>query len=455
MLNASRSTAVTASPSVCLWLKDGSPNTTLPALRDSVVCDTAIVGAGFTGLWTAYWLNRLQPERQIVIVEAEQPGFGASGRNGGWVIGHMEGLSSLLKGSSIEQRTEACHLLTGLVSGFADILTLEDLECDFQHGGGVLSACRFPSQEKAARKALQAFWDTGFSEADYHWLDAESAQERVHARHTLGAIATPHIGVLHPFKLVEQLTQLLLTRGVQCFANSRIIERTPDTLNSAEGSLRAGQVIWATEGYASGAAPTQHRLLPVQSGMIATAPLSESQWGQIGFEGRPAFCDFSHLSSYLQKTADNRLVVGARGSLQPCHQPAATLSPDAVDNRFRHTLLQDLFPQLGPVEITHAWGGSLGIPRHFHPFVQWDPDCQEGTAGGYLGEGVAASFLFGHTLAELLLGAESPRTRAPWVNWGAITASIPRWEPAPLPWLGFSALKMLVRSTERWQSRQR
>lgn len=444
-----------ATTSPCLWLDEVDGLPPLPVLEQDIHCDTAIVGAGFTGLWTAYWINRLNPEHRIVIVDAEQPGFGASGRNGGWVMGHLEGLSHLLKGAEKEQRDATCQLLTGLLSQFADVLDRELFDCDFQHGGGLYSACRFPAQVKAAQRELEQLKRLGFSADDYHWLTADSAKHRVKARHTFGAIATPHVGVIHPVKLLRELTRALLARGVAVFRDSMATQQSSGHLTTPKGDLRAHQVIWATEGYASGAAPTLGRLLPVQSGMIATAPLSDSQWATIGFEGRPAFCDFSRLSSYLQRTADNRLVVGARGSLHPGHHPAKTLSPDSHDNRFRHALLRDLFPQLGEVEITHAWGGSLGVPRHFRPFVHWDPQINMGTAGGYLGEGVGASFLFGQTLAEIVLNRTSPRTRAPWVSVGRLTSSIPRWEPAPLPWLGFAAFKTTVRALESWQSRYR
>jgi len=444
-----------ATMSPCLWLDGVDELPPLPVLEQDIHCETAIVGAGFTGLWTAYWLNRLNPGHRTIIVDAEQPGFGASGRNGGWVMGHLEGLSHLLKDANPEQRDATCQLLTGLLSQFSDVLNQEHFDCDFQHGGGLYSACRFPAQVKAAQRELEQLRRLGFSTDDYHWLAADSAVHKVRARHTFGAIATPHVGVIHPVKLLRGLTRVLLARGVAIFRNSQVTQQSGGRLTTAKGHLHAHRVIWATEGYASGAAPTRGRLLPVQSGMIATAPLTDAQWATIGFEGRPAFCDFSQLSSYLQRTADNRLVVGARGSLHHWHHPAGTLSPDNRDNRFRHALLHDLFPQLGEVEITHAWGGSLGVPRHFRPFVHWDPQMNIGAAGGYLGEGVGASFLFGRTLAEIVLDRTSSRTEAPWVSRGKLTNSIPRWEPAPLPWLGFAALKNTVRALESWQSRHR
>jgi glycine/D-amino acid oxidase-like deaminating enzyme len=169
--------------------------------------------------------------------------------------------------------------------------------------------------------------------------------------------------------------------------------------------------------------------------IIATEPLPETLWEQIGLRERETFSDFRHLIVYGQRTADGRMVFGGRGA--PYHfgsriRPGYDRVP-AVFTALQATLV-GLFPMLGNVAITHRWGGPLGIARDWHASVGLDRSTGIAWAGGYVGDGVSTTNLAGRTLADLIAGRDTDLTRLPWVGHRSR-----RWEPEPLRWLGANA----------------
>jgi glycine/D-amino acid oxidase-like deaminating enzyme len=198
------------------------------------------------------------------------------------------------------------------------------------------------------------------------------------------------------------------------------------------GDLRAEVVVRATEGFTARLAGHRRTLAPVYSLMVATEPLPAELWQRIGLAERETFADLRHLIIYGQRTADGRLAFGGRGA--PYHFGSA-IRPgyDQVPDVFRalRQTLRELLPATGDVGFSHAWGGPLGIARDWHPSVGLDRSTGLAWAGGYVGDGVAASNLAGRTLAELILRSEGELGTLPWVNHRS-----PRWEPEPLRWLG-------------------
>lgn len=187
------------------------------------------------------------------------------------------------------------------------------------------------------------------------------------------------------------------------------------------------------------------RVVPVYSLMLATEVIDDARWARIGLAGREVFSDHGHVVIYGQRTGDGRIAFGGRGA--PYHWGSA-IRPEfdhdeAVFGALR-SILRDLLPQLDGVGFTHAWGGPLGIARDWHPSVTWDPVARIGGAGGYVGDGVAASNLAGRTLADLVLGRQSALTALPWVGHRS-----PRWEPEPLRWLGVNAGLRLAQAADR------
>ena len=435
---------------------------TCPNLDIDSDTDVAIVGGGYTGLWTALWLSAIDPSLHVTLLEAKQCGHGASGRNGGWVMGSIEGLRTFTDSGTGRLPDKIIHTLRQVLPEFTHALETFNISCDFEWGGALYSAARVPQQLNRARLAMAEYLAMGYTEADYRWLSASEARGMVNANGTVGGIYASQVAVMHPRKLVLGLVSAVLNNNVKviehCAVTSvknnrlRISSDTKSARGNTSTTLSARAIVWATEGYTDTGLPLSDRFVPVHSGMVATEPLPNELWETLGFNKRQAFCDFSRLSTYLQRTADNRLVVGARGRMLYHATPGHTLHADPRDTRARITLARQLFPSLGDTAFPFAWGGTLAVARKQTPHVVFDQHKQWLTAGGYTGEGVGASFLMGRTLAELLVGHQSARTAMPWVRTGSFQQQLPPWEPQPLPYLAFQGMTQCYRLEEHYDA---
>ncbi|MGD9959807.1 NAD(P)/FAD-dependent oxidoreductase [Nocardioides sp.] len=422
-----------STPSGSLWEGQVSrlSRPPLPGERD---VDVAIVGGGFTGLWTAYYLASTT-DLSVMVIEGEHVGFGASGRNGGWCSALFPAsLASLaaLPGSSRESALAQHQAMCDTVLEVGRIAELEGIDCGYARGG-TISLARSAAQLRRARAEVADTREWGRD--DVTLLTANQARERVGASRVLAATYTQDCAAIHPAKLVHGLAAACERHGVTIHENTRALSIEPGRVATTRGSVRAAHVVRATEGYTHTLRGQTRDVAPVYSLMIGTEPLSESLWEQIGLRQRETFSDHRHLIIYGQRTADDRLVFGGRGA--PYHFGSRTKPSfdrdDRVFAKLRATLV-DLFPALAPTRITHAWGGALGIPRDWCASVGLDRASGVGWAGGYVGDGVSTTNLAGRTLRDLIVQEETALTGLPWVNHRS-----PRWEPEPLRWLGMNA----------------
>lgn len=412
-----------------------------PCLPGPIDADVAIVGAGYTGLWTAYYLKTLAPHLNVVILEAEIAGYGASGRNGGWVAGYITGLEKYVAPLPMAERRECCRLLFDNVDMIGETLRREGIDADFHKGGVLYAAARFPEQIAMQRHVLQQLYEAGHTEEDCQWLNAEELADKVRLRNGFGAVYKRHCATINPARMVRGLAEAVERKGVRLFEQTRVHSIQPGVIETEHGRVRASIVVPALEGYSSTVGNYGRYIIPVQSLIVATEPLSQSQWDEIGLAERPAFCDGGRMISYGQRSADNRMIFGARGGYVYGAKPRSEFSLADQEFRLREELLYDLFPMLKGVKITHGWGGSLGMPRQFAPHAVFDPQTGLATAGGYGGQGVGPSHLFGRTLADLILKRETPLTRMPWVFRNAsLGNALRQWEPEPFKWLASRAI---------------
>jgi glycine/D-amino acid oxidase-like deaminating enzyme len=394
----------------------------------------AIVGAGFTGLWTALYLARADPSLRIAVVEAEAAGYGASGRNGGWCSALFP--SSLGSVAQRSDRAGALALHAAMRETVDEVLrTADDEGIDAQAAkGGTIGLARSAPQWTRAQAEVAEARTWGLGEDDIRLLDEAEATGVLAATRLRGATYTPDCAAIHPGRLVRGLADAVVRRGVALY------EQTPATAIAAgrvvtrHGNVRAEHVIRATEGYTRSLEGERRRLVPVYSLIIATEPLPAQVWEQIGLRRRETFSDHRHLIIYGQRTVDDRFVFGGRGA--PYHFGSRIRSSyDRVPRVFdglRDTLV-DLFPMVEDAAITHRWGGALGIARDWTASVGLDPTTGLGWAGGYVGDGVGTTNLAGRTLADLVLGHDTDLTRLPWVGHRSRS-----WEPEPLRWLGIN-----------------
>ncbi|MBG6097490.1 NAD(P)/FAD-dependent oxidoreductase [Nocardioides luteus] len=406
-----------------------------PALMGDLEVDVAIVGAGYTGLWTAYYLAEARPDLKIAILEAEVAGFGASGRNGGWCSALFPAsLDKVAAGSSREAALAQDRAMRETVDEVIRVAAAEGIEADIAKGGTVVVA-RTPAQLERARHEVEHARSWGLGEAELSLLDQADAEKRLAATGTLGATYTPDCAAIHPAKLVRGLARAVEARGVTIYEQTRVTSIEPHVVRTERDVVSADVVVRATEGYTPTLAGLEREVIPVRSLIIATEPLTDLVWASIGLEERETFSDGRHLLIYGQRTADDRLVFGGRGA--PYSFGSKITHADSADLRTHRRLqetLVELFPAVRGHKITHRWGGVLGIPRDWHASVGYDPASGIAHAGGYVGDGVATTNLAGRTLRDLIVGTDSDLTALPWV--GHVS---PRWEPEPLRWLGVNA----------------
>jgi glycine/D-amino acid oxidase-like deaminating enzyme len=409
-----------------------SPRPPLPGDRDA---DVAIVGAGFTGLWTALYLARADPSLRIAVVEAETAGFGASGRNGGWCSALFPASLESLAGRSSRDAAVAMHqAMRSSVDEVMAAASEEGIAAHVARGGTISLARSGPQWARAKAEVLHArTWGRG--EDELRLLDEAEATSVLAGTRVRGATYTPDCAAIHPGRLVRGLADAVVRRGVTVYEQTPATGLAPGRVTTRHGTLRAERVIRATEGYTRTLAGERRRVVPVYSLIVATEPLPAQVWEQIGLRRRETFSDHRHLIIYGQRTADDRLVFGGRGA--PYHFGSRIRSAYDRDERVFGSLratLVDLFPVLRDATFTHAWGGALGIARDWTASVGLDPATGLGWAGGYVGDGVSTTNLAGRTLADLVLGRETGLTGLPWVGHHSRS-----WEPEPLRWLGINA----------------
>jgi len=436
---------VTANGGISFWYAaTGAPVPREPLPGDSDA-DVVIVGGGYTGLWTAYYLKKAAPFLRITVLEARFCGYGASGRNGGWLYNGIAGRDRYAALHGREAAVALQRAMNGTVGEVVRVAAEEGVDADI-HQGGVLEVAYTPAQ----LTRLKAYHEkeTAFGETERVLLGAGETAARVRVAGAVGGSWTPHGARVHPVKLVQGLAAAVERLGVtvhECTPVTRIRPRYADT---PYGTVRAPYVLRCTEGFTASLRGQRRTWLPMNSSMIVTEPLPAAVWATIGWEGRETLGDMAHAYMYAQRTADGRIALGGRGvpyrfGSGVDHDGAIGSSTIAQLGR----ILRRMFPAAAGAGLEHAWCGVLGVPRDWCATVTLDPQTGLGWAGGYTGHGVAASNLAGRTLADLIRGVPSPLTTLPWVGHRS-----PRWEPEPARWAGVHGLYALYRTADRLES---
>jgi glycine/D-amino acid oxidase-like deaminating enzyme len=410
----------------------------------------AIVRAGYTGLWTAYYLAVADPSLRIAVLEREIAGYGASGRNGGWCSAlFATAMPKLARRHGRDAAIGMQRAMHATVDEVGRVAAAEGIDCDW-HKGGTITLARTPVQLARARAELEQAREYGFDDDHLALLGPIEAARRCNAEGVLGGTFTPHCAAIHPARLVRGLARAVQRHGVRVYERTPVTAIRPGRVHTPAGTVKAPIVIRATEGYTPGLPGNRRALAPIYSLMIATDPLPAAVWERIGLAERETFTDFRHLIIYGQRTADDRLAFGGRGA--PYHfrsriRPEYDQEPRIFDAL--RDCLAALFPALGPqVPISHSWGGPLGVPRDWSTSVGLDRSTGLGWAGGYVGDGVATTNLAGRTLADLIRDVPSELTTLPWVGHRSR-----RWEPEPLRWLGVNTGLRLMTSADAAEAR--
>ncbi|MFF9406393.1 NAD(P)/FAD-dependent oxidoreductase [Streptomyces anandii] len=432
---------------VSFWFADdGLPDVREPLTGDGHA-DVVIVGGGYTGLWTAYYLKKAAPFLRITVLEQKFCGYGASGRNGGWLYNGVAGRDRYAKLHGQEAAVRLQRAMNDTVDEVIRVAAEEGIDADV-HKGGVLEVARTPAQ--LAR--LRAFHEheLAFGEKDRELYGARETAERVRVADAVGSSWTPHGARLNPAKLVKGLAAAVEALGVTIHEATPVTEIRPKHAVTPYGTVRAPYVLRCTEGFTAALKGQRRTWLPMNSSMIATEPLTDEQWASVGWAGRETLGDMAHAYMYAQRTADGRIALGGRGV------PYRFGSRTDNDGRTQPETVQALrdvlvgfFPALAGVRIEHAWSGVLGVPRDWCASVTLDRTTGLGWAGGYVGSGVATANLAARTLTDLVRfdsGQAGPTglTALPWVG-----HKVRKWEPEPLRWLGVQGMYATYRTADR------
>ena len=418
-------------------------------LTGDVDVDVAIIGGGYTGLWTAYYLQQHDPSLQIAVVEAEVAGFGASGRNGGWCSALLPmGLGAIAESHGVDEAVRLQLAMHHTVDEVGAVAATEGIDCHYAKGGYAHLA-RNAAQSQRIRAEVDEMHRFGFGKGDYAWLDAAAARQHVAATDVEGAAFTPHCAAIHPVRLVRGLARLVEQRGATIYEHSPVDEIRAREVRALHGTIRAPIVVRATEAFTSQLRGLRRVVAPIYSLMVATEPMPDSFFDEIGLRNRETFNDGRRMIIYGQRTADNRLAFGGRGA--PYHFGSA-IKPEFDRNGRVHdalrVTLRELFPSIGDVAITHRWGGAVAAHRDWWCSVGFDRATGLAWAGGYLGDGVATTNLAGRTLADLITGRQTDLTTLPWVGHRSR-----RWEPEPLRWIGINTLVRLPMAADGYEDR--
>lgn len=416
------------------WLETAGDLTPRPRLDGSTTADIAILGAGFTGLWTAYALLEREPSLRVVVLEAEIAGFGASGRNGGWCYPGFPVTPSMLRErfgmAAAKAQAAAMH---GAVDDVARVVAVEGIDCGFLMSG-TLRLARGTQQLSAIEGGYRAAEAMGMADG-YQLLSAAEVAERVRVTDALAGIYHPHGAVVHPARLARGLARAVEGKGATIYEQTPVTAYHPGRdprFDTPYGTVRAKTLVLAGEAYLTRLEQLKRALIPVYSLIVLTEPIPDDRWAEIGWAGRELLSSSRFTVDYLQRTEDGRILFGGRGA-------PYRMGSQIVDEMDRHEpthaglreMTLEWFPALRGIGFSHAWGGPLGMPRDWMPTTSFDASNGIAGAWGYTGSGVSTANLSGRVLADLITGRATALTALPTVNHRSKA-----WEPEPLRWAG-------------------
>jgi glycine/D-amino acid oxidase-like deaminating enzyme len=417
-----------------------------PTLRTDTNVDVCIVGAGFTGLWTAYYLKKAKPELRIVVLEREFAGFGASGRNGGWASALIAGSRERFADAHGEEGVRAQQrAMIESVDEIVRVAAQEGISADVVKSGTIRVAW---NDTQATRLEHAVAMDQHWGEPDTRLLTTAELDGRIRLPGARLAAFTPHCARIQPARYVRGLASVCEGLGVEIYETCHVREIRPGQVSTDRATVRAQSIIRATEGYTRSLRGERRTWLPMNSSMIVTEPLGDRAWSQIGWQGAETLGDKAFAHMYAQRTADGRIAIGGRGI--PYRFGSRTDDRGHTQTktiRDLERILRQRFPPATEARIAHAWSGVLAVPRDWCAGVGYDSSTGVGYAGGYVGQGVSTTNLAGRTLCDLVLARDSQLTSLPWVEHRSRA-----WEIEPFRWLGVRGMYLAYRQADRHET---
>jgi glycine/D-amino acid oxidase-like deaminating enzyme len=419
-----------------------------PALPGDLEVDVAIVGGGFTGLWTAYYLAIADPTLRVAVLERETASFGASGRNGGWCMPVIHGLTTYVANDP-ERGGALREAILATPDEIERVCAAEGIEAEMYRNGGITLATS-PAHVSRMQASIEAQRAAGMTEADYRWLEPSEVTPIVRVAQNYGGTFAGSAALLNPAKLARGVADAAERRGAAIYEQTPVLAVEPGRVRTTRGEVRASRILLALAAYVSELPGRKRHCLPVYNQMIATEPLPSEVWERIGLRNHEGFGDAQRMLTYAQRTADDRIAIGGRSlGYRYGSRIDARFEQEAHVERRLVEALRQYFPDLGAFEVTHRWGGVLGLPRDFCVSIGFDEATGIAVGPDYAGDGVCASNLAGRTLCDLLRDQKSELVELPWARHRS-----PRWEPEPLRWIGARLAAALSASADRVEMRR-
>ena len=430
------------------WLDAiGHELTPRPPLQGSIDVDVAILGAGFTGLWTAWYLLERDPSLKVAVVEQAIAGFGASGRNGGATSASFPYSLGRLEKDFGREAARATHF--AMKDSLEEILRVADEQGidAHQHRGGSMRFARAPHQLKAVDSTLETYRTLGLDD-HVEALSGDEIRRKVNVSDVIRGYNNPSGAVIQPARLARGLADAVERAGATIYEDTRVLDWSPGQhpkLMTTRGDVRARAIVLAGEAYLSQLPKTRRAVAPFHSLMTVTEPLSDAQWAEIGWENRETIGTTQYNVNYHQRTADGRIAFGGLGAPYFFGSNIRDIwNPDHPVFVKLRQLAVEWFPVLRDVTFTHAWGGPFGMPRDRMPSMTFDEANGIAWSRGYTGQGVTTANLAGRVLANLITRTDSDLLNLPPVNHRS-----PDWEPEPLRWTGIRFIQSGYDEVER------
>lgn len=418
-----------------------------PAVEGSVRADVAIVGGGFTGLWTAYLLTEAAPGIEVVVLEAADVAFGASGRNGGFAMTLLDfSLHHLVRNHGDEPARAAHQAVARSVREIDATVAREGIDCDLE-ANGLLVVATNPAQVDRIEQDLAAADRLGLD--GFRRLDRAHVREQLDSPLYLAGMLEDDCAIVNPAKLAVGLARVLEQRGVTLFETSPVtgVHGEPGrvVLTTPTGQVMADQVVLSTNAWMSRLPGFERRALPLYTYVVLTEPLSDTQWDAIGWSARQGVEDKRNYVHYYRPTADGRVLWGGTDAV---HHLGGRVAPqldrhEGIRRRLEREFLAT-FPQLGRVRFTHHWGGPISVTPRFVPSFGTLPGGRIHFGFGYAGHGVAPAHTGGRILRDFVLERSTEDTNLCFVD-----RPSPRYPPEPFAWAGGELTRRLLQRQDR------
>ena len=432
------------------WLGNSGAYQESPPLENDLKCDVAVVGGGFAGIATAYYLKKVQPSLRVAVLEGWVIGWGASGRNAGFAMttfGLMMSITKMLFGA--EKTRQSHRYMERAVDIVGELVAEHKLECDYERPG-FLRIATTPAYVKRIKEEVHLVKELGLTGVD--WIEADEVQKRVKSPLYMGAWWEPRCSLVNPAKLAREMKRVAVKYGAEVYERTPVteIKRSAQgfTVKTPKATVSAEKIVLATNAYSLAIPEMRAMQQPVWTYIVLTEPLSKSQLDDMGWQGREGIEDYRNMVHYYRLTPDNRLLMGGRDiALTYGANMDKDMNPKIFAQLERDIV--DFYPCLKDLKITHRWGGPVSVPMDMVPALGYLGDKRAVYSLGCMGHGVSLTHLNGEVMADLLLERKSE-----WTECFPVNRKVFKWPPEPIRFVSEKAILSYLHAEDAWLERK-